>query len=197
MTIDKPKRRARDRPIYMRKKSVIDPDTGQRISCLVPASATDSKLLNERNYTTGSMIRATFKQTRNPKFHRYVHQLGSMVVENIEGFEHLDSHEAIKRLQADTGLFCELREIDAGPIVDALLAASGEVLGDAATAMLGSVLPEIRRISIQQPESIAFDSLDESDFKKLWSGICQHLIKTYWHTMTEERINEMVGLMPD
>lgn len=195
--MQKKPRAARDRPIYMRKKAVIDPDTGNKIGCLVPASATDGRLLNERNYTSGSMIRATFKQTRNPKFHRYVHQLGALVADNIASFEWLGSHDAIKRLQVESGVFCEEREIDARHIVEAVLCASNEVLGHNATAMLESVLHEIKTVKIKQPISIAFDSLDESEFKSLWTGICKHLISEYWHDMSEDQINSMVGLMPE
>lgn len=186
----------KDKPIYFTVKTMVEPGTGNRIGCLMPNSWMDRQLMRERHYRANDVVRVTLTLPRNTKFHRLVHQLGTLVKNNIEGFEHLSSHEAIKRLQRESGVFCEVSHIDAEPVIHAILLASKAVLGEAPTKMLAAVLPEIKKIDLLEPMSIAFDSLDESEFRQLWEGICNALIANYWPTLTIDKITEMAELLP-
>ena len=189
-------KRFRDRPVYFVVRPMADPSTGELVGCLVPQDATNQRILRERKYRTNDVLRATLNNPRNGRFHRLVHQLGTVVRQNIDDFQHLDSHAAIKKLQRDSGVCCDVQSIDATPVVSAILAAAESLLGAAAARMLSSVLPEIRTIDVLTPASIAFDCMDESDFRILWDGICGHLVARYWPTLTIDQITAMAELMP-
>ena len=190
------KKKHKDRPVYFVVKKMIDPDTGEVCGCLVPNHAIDQKILRDRKYRTNDVVRATLHHPRNSKFHRLVHQLGTVVRQNIDGFQDLDSHGVIKQLQRESGVCCDLVTINASPVVSAILAAAESLLGSVAARMLGSVLPEIQYIDVLTPQSLSYDCMDESDFRVLWSGICAHLIQRYWPQMTEDQITAMAELMP-
>lgn len=186
----------KDRPVYFVVRTMVDPETGEMAGCLVPSSWADNRLLRERKLKTNDLIRGALHNPRNTKFHRLVHQLGTVVCQNLDGFEHLDSHAAIKKLQADSGVYCEPREVSATPVVAAILASARQLMGDGAARMLSAVLPEIETVTILVPQSLAYDCMDESDFRQFWEGICQHLVARYWPELNEEQITEMAELMP-
>ena len=200
MQTDKPKsKRApqlKDRPVYFVVRKMIDPVTGEVEGCLVPDGWANSRILRERKYRSNDLLRATITHPRNVKFHRMVHHLGTLVKRNIEGFAHLDSHAVIKQLQRESGVACEITRINASPVVSAILAAAESLLGEAAARMLQAVLPEIKEIEVLTPQSLAHDCMDESDFRQLWDGICAHIVKRYWPTLTIEQIEQMAEMMP-
>lgn len=195
MAARKPKAH-KDRPVYFVVRTMVDPSTGETIGCLVPNSWVDNKLLRERKYRTNDVLRATIAHPRNAKFHRLVHQLGTLVKRNLDDFQHLDSHSVIKQLQRESGVCCDVMRITASPVVEAILAAAESLLGDAAARMLRTVLPEIKAIDVLTPQSLAYDCMDESDFRRLWDGICTHLVRQYWTQLSVEQVTEMAKLMP-
>lgn len=186
----------KSQPIYVQVKPQIDPDTGELRGCLTPNSWIDSKLMRERKYRTGDVLRLMITNPRNQKFHRLVHQLGTLVRQNIDGFQNLNSHEAIKRLQRESGVCCEVMQIDASPVVEAILAAAESLLGVVATKMLRAVLPEIKTIDVVVPQSISYDDMDESTFRVLFSGICGHLVDRYWPTLGAEQVAKLTEILP-
>lgn len=186
----------RDRPVYFVVRTMADPSTGEIAGCLVPASWTDRQILRERRLRTNDTVRAALHNPRNAKFHRLVHQLGALTRENVEGFEGLDSHGVIKRLQAESGVFCESAAVPAAPVVDSVVEGVREIHGDDIARAIGAVLAGIRTLNLTRPSSIAFDCMDESDFRQFWEGICRHLINRYWPALTTEQITEMAELMP-
>jgi hypothetical protein len=197
VSTDKPKSKgAKNQPIYMRVKKLVDPETGQLVGALVPDSWASKNVMRERKLRTGDVARVTFTVPRNSGFFRMVHQLGTVVKNNIPEFKMLNSHEAIKRLQRESGVMCDVVQINAEPVVNGVMAAAQSLLGDAAAKMLGAVLPEIKLINVLEPKSLAFDSMDETQFREFWGGICYYLIETYWRGMTVEKITEMSELMP-
>lgn len=185
-----------DRPVYFVVRPMIDAETGEVCGCLVPNSPIDQRVLRERKYRTNDVLRATLHHPRNGKFHRLVHQLGTLVKQNIDGFHHMDSHAAIKQLQRESGVCCDLVTMNASPIVTAILAAAESLLGEVPARMLRAVLPEISTIDVLTPQSLSYDCMDESDFRMLWDGICGHLVSRYWPQLTADQITEMAELMP-
>lgn len=157
------------RPIYMEWRRVIDEQTGELRLGLVADSGIDRFLCKERQYKVGDQVRCEIKKARNVKFHRLVHALGRLVSESIDPFQSLDAHSAIKKLQLDSGVCCSFEAFD---------------------------IPDLGRVTRRVPESIAFDYMTEERFRDFWKGICQHLIATYWPTLSEEQIEEMTNLMP-
>lgn len=167
---------------------------GEIVGAMVPCHATDMRLMRERGYRIGDQLRCEITKPRILGQHRKAHILGQMCIAHIEGFENLGSHDAIKRLQRESGVCCELESIDASPVVEAILSAAQKLLGSPATAMLRAVLPEIKTIDVTVPRSLAFDRMEEGDFQLFYRGICAHLAGTYWPDCTPERIEEMAEL---
>lgn len=184
------------RPIHFVVCRLIDPETGESVGALRPSSGIDAYLMRQRGFRVGQEVRADPKQPRNPKFNRLVHVLGQYLVEHVEGFENLDSHGAIKRVQLEADVCCELVEIDASPVVTAILAVADSLLGAAAARMLAAVLPDIKTVPVKQAKSLSFDSMPEHQFRQVWEAICRHVAEHYWPDLTEDTIEAMAGLMP-
>ncbi|MEN6644601.1 MAG: hypothetical protein ABFE08_19365 [Armatimonadia bacterium] len=157
------------RPVYMTPRRLMDPETGEMVAALVPVSDLDRYLLRQRRVATGKEYRVTVEQARNAKFHRLVHALGKLVSENVDGFDGLRAHDVIKRLQREAGVFCEEQEIE---------------------------IPGIGKLLVKVAQSIAFDCMDEADFKDLYAAICRHVAATYWPELDESAVEVMAGLMP-
>lgn len=161
MTTDAAKKvrakRAR-RPVYLLVRKLIDPETGEMVGALVPANLIDQRLLRERKFATGREVRAELKQSRNPAFHRLVHAVGYLLVDQVDGFEGKTAHDAIKEVQRQAGICCEPMEIDLG------------TLG---------------RVQVQVPRSIAFDEMDEGEFHEFFRGLCDHIDRHYLAGLTD------------
>lgn len=168
---------------------------GEVIGALVPRFATDRRLMRERGYKVGDDLRAELSKPRILGQHRKAHLLGGLVVAQVDGFEGLDQHSAIKRLQRESGICCDVEQIDAAPVVSAILAAAESLLGAVATRMLKAVLPEIKTIDVQVPRSLAFDQMEQADFERFYAGICAHLCDRYWPNLSPEEIETMAELM--
>ncbi len=166
----KPKKAKRaGRPVYLEFKRMVDPDTGEVRLALVADSGIDKFLLKERGYKSGDKVRAELKQPRDLVKHRRVHRLGQLVARSLDAFQGMDAHSVIKKLQGDAGVCCQEEFFDLG---------------------------SLGRVSRSVPESLAFDEMPEERFLEFWRGICQHLIATYWPTLDEEQIEEMIQMMP-
>lgn len=131
-------------PVYLEARRLVDPATGEEIGALVPASPYDSRRLRALKLGQGQGLRAELSKPRNVKFHRLVHALGQLLADHWPAFAGLPAHEAIKRAQVESGTACDLQAIDLGP--------------------LGKVQVKVAR-------SLAFDSMDESEFGELFAGL--------------------------
>lgn len=189
MTTDAAKKvrakRAR-RPVYLVVRRLVDPATGEEVGALVPANPIDARLLRERKFHAGREVRAEMKQPRNVAFHRLAHAIGHLLVDNVEEFRDLSAHEAIKRVQVESGICCEIVEMDASPVVSALLDAAEAVLGKGARKVLAAVLPAIRVIPVKQARSLSFDELEEDDFRTFFDGITAYIAEHYAHLMLDD-----------
>ena len=116
----------------------------------------------------GDLVFAEIRKPRNPGYHRLAHALGQIVVDNLDDFEGMDSHAALKRLQLEAGVACE------------------------------SIAYKINGMSIVQsiPLSLSFESMDQSEFESVFMGICRHLAKAYWPSATADEIAAMAEVMP-
>ncbi|GMQ53489.1 hypothetical protein YSKK_13520 [Halopseudomonas aestusnigri] len=151
-------------PVYLLLRMMIDPATGNKRAAFVAASAADASILAERKYKPNTKIRAELKQPRNSKFNGLVHGLGKVLTQNIERFSHLDSHGAVKALQLESGVCCDLQEYE---------------------------LPNVGTIVCKIPQSLSYDSMPEEQFQQFWAACCEYLIATDWPTLTHERLTEM------
>lgn len=156
-------------PVYMRVARLVDPETGELVGALVPESRTAQKQMHERRMSVGTVVRAEFRKPRNVGFHRLVHALGTIAREQIEALsDTTDAHDCIKRLQREAGVCCEVQVLDLG------------ALG---------------KHGIRVARSIAFDAMDEGEFRELMEGLCDHIARTYWPTLTAAQVEEMAELM--
>ena len=158
------RRRRKPAPIALRAATLVQPNTGEAIGCLVAATPSDSDALRAKRLAHGERVFAVIKKPRNPGFHRLAHAIGKLVAENIEAFDGMDAHRALKRLQIESGAACEEIRIDGGFVC---------------------------RI----PMSLAYDSLDEGEFREAMDAICKWIAKRYWPDCTPEQIEAMADAM--
>lgn len=151
-------KRAR-RPIYLLVRKLVNPATGEEVGALVPANEIDARLLRERKFHVGREVRAELKQPRNPAFHRLVHAVGNLLVDNVEEFREHDAHGAIKAIQTKTGVCCEPLEIDLG---------------------------SLGRVTAQVARSLAFDEMAEDEFHQLFEAITAYIGEHYAHVMLDD-----------
>jgi hypothetical protein len=158
------------RPLYFHVERLVRPETGEEIGCLVPAYPCDVKEMRARKYSVGTRIRGLLTKPRNELFHRKAHALGNLAVQNLEGFENLNAHDALKRLQRESGIQCEAMELD---------------------------LPGVGKMTLNFPRSIAFDEMDESEFEELWNGVIGHIRAKYWPDLGEDQIEQFALMEGD
>lgn len=163
-----PKKARRPRkPVYFEVRRVVDLRTGEEMGALVPRYACDRRAMRERKYHVGLELRAELKAARNPGFHRLAHVIGALVVDQLPDFENLDAHEAVKRLQRETGVCCETMQIDLGPL---------------------------GKVPVTVPQSLAFDEMGQEDFERLVQAIFRLLASKYWPGMTQDAIENLVQM---
>ena len=99
------------------------------------------------------------KQPRNVAFHRLAHALGNLLRDNVEAMQGLTGHDALKRVQRESGVCCERIEIDLGPL---------------------------GKVTVMQARSLAFDEMDEDEFRVFFDGITAHIGEHYAHVMLDD-----------
>lgn len=151
-------KRAR-RPIYLVVRKLMDPDTGELVGALVPANDVDARLLRERGFHVNREVRAELKQPRVEWQHRLIHKIGQLMVDNVEGWQQLGSHDAVKRLQRESSVCCEEMEVD---------------------------IPGIGRLMVKQAESLSFDEMEQDRFEQLFDGITEHIGNKFAHVLLDD-----------
>lgn len=144
--------------------------TVTREGTLTPYDGHTQRRLREKGYKVGDTLSADLTKPRNPGFHRLAHVFGQMVADHIEGFEHMDAHRVLKRLQLESGIGCE-------------------------ELMLN--VPGVGLVPYRIPESLSFANMDEGRFRQVFKGLCGHVSRTYWPSLTPEQVAEMAETMPE
>lgn len=155
-------KRAR-RPIYLVVRRLVDPQTGEEVGALVPAHPIDQRLMKERRFHVNREVRAELKQPRNPAFHRLAHAIGHLLVDNVDKFHGKDAHSAIKTLQAEAGVCCDAERF----VID---------------------LGQFGRHEVDRnvPRSIAFDEMEEDEFRQFFDGITAYIGEHYASVMLDD-----------
>lgn len=141
---------------------------GKPVGAFVAADSLTGGRLRAKGYTSGDVVFAEMKRPRNPGFHALAHAFGTLVVENIDAFEGFDPHKALKRLQMESGVGCE------------------ECV----------ILVEGREFIQRWPISLAFESMEEGEFREVFGGLCKYVSRVYWSDCTPEAIEDMAAAMP-
>lgn len=131
---------------------------------LVPADDYAASRLREKAYKVGDVLAAQITKLRNPRFNRLVHRIGQLVVANIEAFDGLDAHTAIKRLQIEGRIACD---------------------------EIGILVPEYGMVVQVIPRSLSFDTMDEAEYREVARSICRLIAQRYWQTLAPEQIEQM------
>ena len=137
---------------------------------LVPADAHSQQRLRERGYRVGDVLAAELVKPRSPGFWRLAHRIGTLCVESIEAFHGLNAHQAIKKIQADAGLECDVTHTD---------------------------IPGLGVLVSKQPRSLSFESMEQGQFYEFTRAACRHIASTYWPHLTAEAVQEMADIFPD
>lgn len=140
---------------------------------LRPADGYSAKRMTERGYAVGDKLLNDLTKPRNPGFWRLAHKMGTMVLKNVEGYEGLDAHEALKRLQIEGNIACDL--------IPAFM-----------------VIME-QKILVKQriPISMSYASMDEGEFRGVMRQFCEFIAREYWPSLTPDTIAEMAEAMPE
>lgn len=188
-------------PIGLRVVQMVDPETRAPRRVLVAATASDADRLKTKGNQIGDLIFARVTKPRNPGFHRLAHRIGTLAIENIEAFSHLEAHSALKRLQLESGAACESVLVQVHTIWPAVITWIDQHLGRPMAVMLKVVVEEMKigrtMIPVRIPRSLSFDSLDEIEFKEAIKTICRYMSVVYWPTMAPGQIEEMAQATKD
>lgn len=134
---------------------------------LVPASELAKLSLRNKGFKLGDLVSAELRQTRNPGFHRLAHALGKLLAENLDTFDGMDAHRVLKRLQWESGVGCE---------------------------EMGCNVPNVGLMTVRIPLSLSFDAMDQGQFYEIYTGLCNHVRKTYWRDMPEGELENMAEM---
>lgn len=164
-----PVRKKPRRPIYLKVERLVRPETGEEVGALVPRYSADREQLRSRKFVTGAELRAEIRRKRNPKFYRLGHALGKLLVEQTEEFALLNAHTAIKRLQMESGVCCDIVEYE---------------------------IPGLGKITRNEPQSTSFDEMEEGTWAELWTALVKQATK-YIGGMSEEALAEFLEMTVD
>lgn len=131
------------RPIHVEVRKLMDPATGEVVGALVPYDDVAARSMRERGFVIGSMWKGEFKQPRDIRLWRRAHMLGGWLADNHEMFMGLGQHEALKRLQSKSGIGVDTVRYK---------------------------VPGMFTIVRHEPLSLAFDKMDEGQFREYWDG---------------------------
>ncbi|NKF21558.1 DUF1367 family protein [Solimonas marina] len=131
--------------------------------------------LRRKRIRRNALVRLVVSQPRDYSQWKKAHGLGTYMAINLDDFDQfvmengkVDSHGALKKLQALSGVEC-----------------------DEYTVTVEGGMQAIVRV----PRSLAFDEMDETMFQAAYKGFCDYLIRTYWHDLEQWQIEEASRLV--
>jgi len=134
----------------------------------IPSSKASEEALRSIGLKVGDNVLVEVSKPRNPQFWRLAHAFGRLLVENLDDFSGLDWHDAIKKVQRDGRIECEVSEV----------------------ALAGNAVAEI-----VTPRSLSFASMGEDTFREVYQAMSRFVAARYWQEMTPEKIEEMAEVM--
>lgn len=199
-TAAKARKRAPE-PIGLRVVQMADPETGALRRVLVAATASDADRLRTKGNKVGDLVFARMTKPRNPGFHRLAHAIGQLAVDNIDAFDHMEAHVALKRLQIEAGAGCDLMNVQLNTmwfqVLDFIDTNIGRPVGNMLQLAMESMGLKDHLVQMWVPRSLSYDNMDEVEFKQVIRSICRYMAKTYWPTMSAEQIEEMAEATKD
>jgi hypothetical protein len=127
---------------------------------LYPADNYAASQLRSRGYKNGDVVSVAITKLRSNGFNRLAHKIGQLVVGNIDKFEGMEAHMALKKLQIEANAACDEIMVN--------------IAGNDALARL--------------PRSLSYESMDEGEFTQAIKKICNHIVDRYWPSETPDSI---------
>lgn len=159
------KKKPTEKAIMGQIVTLMDPDGGELIKCIVPAYLLDKRAMNDRGLRVGDFVLMDVFKDRNPRFWRLFHALSGFVAENVEDMNGLRHHDALKKLQLDGNIYCQFEIIEPDP-------GTAELLRQAGLPVTGWH----KRVA----KSLNFDDTDETEAAQIWEELCDYVAKTYF-----------------
>lgn len=170
----KPKKagtKAKKRPrIYLQVRPVIDKETGEERLALVAEDGIQRAAMRERGFKRGQRVACDVHPERCYSQWKQTHKLGQLLILHVDGFEHMDAHKALKKIQQDGDIECEHEVFDLGA--------------------LGKVTRAV-------PRSLSFDEMGQDVYNRVFKAMCHYIGQTYFSDMDADAVVQMVDLMPD
>lgn len=135
-----------------------------------PADKCAASQLRDKKLKVGDIVGVTIKKLRSNGFNRLVHRIGQLCVANIEAFNGLDAHVAIKRLQIEGKIACD---------------------------EIGVFLPGYGMVIQFIPRSMSYASMDQVEYHDAAKKICRLISERYWPSLSAEQIEQMAEVMVD
>ena len=93
-----------------------------------------------------------------------MHRIGQLVVANIDAFQGMDAHTALKRIQLEGNIACE---------------------------QLALTMPNVGVVMAKVPRSLSFESMDEGEYQDVARSMCRYVAERYWPDLSAEQIERM------
>lgn len=132
------------------------------------ADGASRKLLKARGFHKHQDVIAYLYRVRDGVQWRRAHALGTMLCENVEAFHGLNAHQALKKVQLEGGIGCEVEKLDLGH------------------------LGEFTRTV---PRSLAFGEMDDSEFSTVFKQMCEHISQRYFPDTDAAAVEAMLDVM--
>jgi len=136
-----------------------------------PADSYSARKCRDRGFKVGMELMAYFKPPRSNGQWRCAHQVGTFLIQNVDAYSHLtDAHKALKKLQQDAGIECEVNHIE---------------------------VPGLGTLQVKTPRSLAFDDMDGGTFTTVYKAMTLHIQQNYFQDMDAQAVEDIIRLSPD
>jgi hypothetical protein len=155
------------RPTFWNVEAMVDPRTGEEKMCLVAANQLARDEMKRRKFTRGTRLQVEMKRPRNLPFWRKAHVLAGLCIENVDAFDGLDLHQALKKLQLNANVECDNLTF---------IAADGT------------------KFRYRQARSLSFDNMDEGTFTVAYDRIVEYIKDRFFSEWDDDQMAELIQL---
>ncbi len=132
---------------------------------MVPEDEQAVMLVRESKYRVGDVVCCEITMPRSKVFMQAMHKMARLLIQNTDRFTGWREHDVIKYLQVESRTCCDVERID--------------VLGHEAIRFT--------------PRSLAFDQMDEGEFRIVVDRLVDHVAAAYWPDFSLELLDEVEG----
>lgn len=134
----------------------------------VPYDEASRLICRDRKFYSGIKLIAYLYQPHDLEQWHKAHGLGCALVEHVEGFERLNGHTALKKLQEDGNIACENETFDLG---------------------------SLGKVTRTRARSLAWDEMDGSEFEEVYGRMLDYVRRKYWPALDEAGMQSLQKLL--